>query len=85
MPSEFLERMRSIGYLSRGRTKARVREGREHPDSGKPYKAVKDELGNVVTEHGVRGSGVSDRQDANIFHPTLEYDMRARETRQAPR
>ena len=64
--SEWLERMRSVGYLPRGRTQARVSEGREHPDSGEPYKATLDELGNTVTEHGQPGSGVSDRQDVHI-------------------
>jgi hypothetical protein len=64
-----LARLRSIGYLSRGRTRARVREGREHPESGKPFRAVTDDLGNTVTEHGPRGSGVSDRQDVLIEAP----------------
>jgi hypothetical protein len=68
-PGSYRAKLLSIGYLSRGRTQARVREGRQHPDSGKPFKAVKDELGNVVTEHGARGSGVSDRQDVNIHAP----------------
>ena len=66
MASEWLERMRSVGYLPRGRTQARVSEGREHPDSGEPYKATLDELGNTVTEHGQPGSGVSDRQAVHI-------------------
>ena len=75
MASEFLEKMRSIGYLSRGRTQAKVREGREHPDSGEPYKATKDELGNIVTEHGRPGTAVSDRQDAHVFPETIEYEL----------
>jgi hypothetical protein len=64
--SEWLERMRSVGYLPRGRTQAHVREGRAHPDSGEPYKGTRDERGNIVTEHGQPGSGVSDRQDVRI-------------------
>jgi hypothetical protein len=64
--SEWLERMRSIGYLSGGRTRDRERSGRSHPDSGKPFKAVTDEAGNVVTEHSDPGSGVSCRQDVEI-------------------
>lgn len=64
-----LEKLRSIGYLSRGRTQSRSSSGRIHPDSGKPYKATTDELGNTVTEHGAEGSGVSDRQDVNIQAP----------------
>ena len=65
--TEFADKVRSIGYLSRGRTRVHVRDGRAHPDSGKPFKAVKDELGNVVTEHGAAGAGVSDRQDVHIY------------------
>ena len=75
MASEWLERMRSVGYLSRGRTRNQVREGRAHPDSGKPYQAVTDELGSTVTEHGTPGTGVSDRQDACIRPATIELDL----------
>jgi hypothetical protein len=64
-----LARLRSIGYLSRGRTRDRVTGGRAHPESGKPWKAVRDEAGNTVTEHGAAGSGVSDRQDVLIEAP----------------
>jgi hypothetical protein len=78
MASDFLERMRSVGYLSRGRTRDRVREGRSHPDSGKPYKATTDELGGTVTEHGTPGTGVSSRQDAHIRPATITYDLRDR-------
>ena len=76
MASEFTEKMRSIGYLSRGRTRSRVRSGRTHPESGKPYKMTRDELGNDVTEHGTPGTGVSDRQDAHIRAETIELDLR---------
>jgi hypothetical protein len=54
-----LEKLRSIGYLSRGRTQSRVREGRR-PD-GVRVKATTDELGNTVTEHAA-----GDRQDVHI-------------------
>lgn len=64
--SDFAEKIRTIGYLSHGRTRRREQSGRDHPDSGLPYKAVTDELGNVVTEHSVPGSGVSVRQDVEI-------------------
>ena len=77
MPDLDLERLRSIGHLSRGRTMSRVKdEGREHPDSGEPYKTVRDELGNDVTEHGKRGAGVSDRQDVEIHAETVHADLR---------
>ncbi len=65
--TDFAEKLRTIGFLSQGRTRSRERSGRSHPDSGKPFSAVKDELGNVVTEHGTPGSGVSDRQDAHVY------------------
>lgn len=66
MSNPYRDKLLSVGYLPRGRTRARVREGREHPDSGKPFKAVTDELGHTVTEHGKPGSGLSDRQDVHI-------------------
>ena len=76
--SEYSERLKGIGYLSRGRTMSRSRSGRSHPDSGKPYKVTRDELGNDVTEHGKAGAGVSDRQDVEIHAETVHYDMRGR-------
>ena len=75
MASEWLEKMRSIGHLAHGRTRPVIREGRAHPDSGKPYKVTRDELGNDVTEHGTPGTGVSDRQDAHIHPATLEVEL----------
>ena len=64
-----LEKWRSIGYLSRGRTRDRYVSGRAHTDSGLPFGAVTDELGNTVTEHGKAGAGVSSRQDVTIEAP----------------
>lgn len=73
--SEYTEKLRSIGFLARGRTRSRETSGRAHPDSGKPFKATTDEQGNTVTEHGDPGSGVSVRQDVEInaapVHKTL--------------
>jgi hypothetical protein len=71
LASEWLEKMRSIGHLSHGRTRSREHSGREHPESGRPFKAVTDELGNTLTEHGTPGTGVSDRQDAEVRPDTL--------------
>lgn len=71
-----LEKLRSIGFMSRGRTMSRSRSGREHPESGEPYQVTRDELGNDVTEHGARGSGISDRQDVSIHAETVHYDLR---------
>lgn len=62
-----LEKMRSIGVISR-QTKNRVREGREHPDSGKPFKAVTDELGNTQTYHN---TGDTERLDAHVRPQTI--------------
>lgn len=60
-----LEKMRSIGVLGK-RTRPIVEEGKSHPDSGLPFKATTDELGNTVTEHTVPGTGVSSRQDVQV-------------------
>ena len=57
MSNPYRDKLASIGYLSRGRTQARVKSGRVHPDSGEPFKKTLDELGNVVTEHGQGGVG----------------------------
>lgn len=61
------EKLLSLGVISR-RTGNKVREGREHPETGRPYKATTDELGATVTEHSTAGRapGVSDRQDVNV-------------------
>ena len=75
MSSEDRDKWRSIGYVSK-RTMSRSKSGREHPDSGEPYKVTRDELGNDVTEHGKRGAGVSDRQDVNIHPETVNVDLR---------
>lgn len=63
MASEWLEKMRSVGQLH-GRP--REKSGREHPDSGKPWKSVTDDAGTIITEHSDTGSGVSCRQDVEI-------------------
>ena len=75
----YREKLRSIGYLSRGRTMSRSRVGRAHPESGEPYKVTRDEAGNDVTEHGRAGAGVSDRQDVTIRAETVHYDLRGRQ------
>jgi hypothetical protein len=75
-PGIDLEKLRSVGQLRGGRTQARVTgEGREHPESGLPYKTVTDEAGNDVTEHGDPGSGVSVRQDVLIRPATVTADL----------
>lgn len=69
-----LEKLRSIGYLGRGRTRDKVVEGRR-PD-GVRTKATTDELGNTVTEHAV-----GDRQDVLIKAPTVQVTTTTREVR----
>jgi hypothetical protein len=71
-----LDRLRSIGHLSRGQTRSRSMSGREHPESGEPFKVTTDELGNKVTEHGGE-LGVSTRQDVNINAETVHLDLKA--------
>jgi hypothetical protein len=70
-----LDKLRSIGHLKRGRTMSRSTSGREHPDSGLPFQAVTDELGNTVTEHGAAGSGLSERQDVEIRPDPIHMDL----------
>jgi hypothetical protein len=74
-PGIDLEKLRSIGQLRGGRTGSRSTSGREHPESGLPFKAVTDELGNTVTEHGEAGSGVSARQDVEIRPATVHAHL----------
>lgn len=63
----FREKLLTIGVISK-RTRPVVTEGREHPETGRPFKAVTDELNNTVTEHSAvgRAPGISDRQDVEM-------------------
>lgn len=58
MSNPYRDKLLGVGVISR-RSRPQVREGREHPDSGAPWKAVTDEAG-TVTEHNIKG----DRVDA---------------------
>ena len=51
------EKMRSIGIISK-RTRTRYREGKQHPETGVPWKATTDSDGNTVTEHANKDSRV---------------------------
>jgi hypothetical protein len=67
-PQEFRERMRSIGFLGRGRTKDTVTstvrpENDPGVDAGKRAKVTVDELGTTITES-------DNRQDVNIVPET---------------
>lgn len=56
---------------------SRTTTGREHPDSGLPFQATTDEIGNTVTEHGAAGTGLSQRQDVEIHAEPVRMDMKA--------
>lgn len=62
----FRDKVRSLGYLSKGRTRARVVEGRSHPETGVPFKTVVTEAGST-TEHNTK----DDRVDALIVPQTV--------------
>ena len=69
------EKLLSLGVISR-RTGNKVREGREHPETGRPYKEVTDELNNTVTEHSTgTAPGVSNRQDVNVRPKTVHLKI----------
>lgn len=59
------DHFRSLGVLGK-RSGDVIREGKSHPDSGKPWKSVTTEAGTVTEHSGGRAPGVSDRQDVNI-------------------
>lgn len=59
-----LEKMRSISVGRR--TRVIVREGREHPESGRPWKSTTTEAG-TVTEHNTK----DDRVDALVTPATI--------------
>ena len=63
--SEYREKLLSIGVISK-RSRPQVTEGREHPETGRPWKTVEDESG-TVTEHAVPG----DRVDAVVKAETV--------------
>ncbi|TYK45180.1 hypothetical protein [Actinomadura decatromicini] len=69
---EWLERMRSIGSISR-RSGDQVRAGRD--EAGQRFKATTDELGNTVTERS------GDRQDVTINAPRVTVQTTTHEER----
>jgi hypothetical protein len=69
-PAEFLDRMRSVGVISK-RTGSTVREGRRA--DGVRVKATTDELGHTVTEHNVPGG----RQDVLLRPQTVKIKIGA--------
>lgn len=76
----FADKVRSLGYLARGRTRDRVREGRR--EDGVRFKAVTDELNNTVTQYSRDDSGGdSGRQDVHIRAPLTRLRGRVEEVR----
>jgi hypothetical protein len=63
--SEFREKALTVGVISK-RTRPVVREGREHPETGKAWKSVSTEAG-TVTEHNTK----DDRVDALVTPQTV--------------
>lgn len=73
--SDFADKVRSLGFLSKGRTRStRVVEGRQHPETGVAYKTTITEQGRT-TEHNTR----DDRVDAVVTPQTVTV------VRQAPK
>lgn len=65
MSSEFRDKLLTLGVISK-RTRPVVREGREHPQTGRPWKSISDEAG-TVTEHNTK----DDRVDALVTPQTV--------------
>lgn len=75
MPNEYLEKLRSVGVMKGGRTRARVAEGVD-VDAGQRWKATTDELNNTVTERSdLSPSGVTERQDVTLRPETVHQRM----------
>lgn len=63
--SEFRDKLLTLGVISK-RTRPVVREGRQHPETGKAWKSTSDEAG-TVTEHNTK----DDRVDALVTPQTV--------------
>lgn len=74
MSNPYRERLLGVGVISR-RSRDVVREGKAHPESGKPFKAVTNELGTVTEHSGGRAPGVSDRQDVNVTPQAIKLTI----------
>lgn len=73
--SEFADKVRSLGYLSRGRTRsAHVVEGRHHPETGVAFKTTITEAGRT-TEHNTK----NDRVDAVVTPQTVTVVRQTKE------
>jgi hypothetical protein len=65
MSNPYRDKLLGIGVISK-RTRPVVREGREHPETGRPWKSTTDEAG-TVTEHNTK----DDRVDALVTPQTV--------------
>lgn len=65
------EKLLSLGVISK-RSRPIVREGREHPETGKAWKSTSDEAGNTVTEH----AGKDDRVDVAVRPETIRFNAK---------
>lgn len=73
--NEYLEKLRSVGIMKGGRTRSRVKEGRD--EEGARTRAVTDELGNTVTEH----NNSKDQVDVHIKAPHIRIGGGQKEIR----
>lgn len=73
MSNPYRDRLLSIGVISK-RSRPVVREGREHPETGKAWKAVTDEAG-TVTEHDTK----DDRFDVLVTPQTVQLQAQVKE------
>lgn len=61
------DKLLSVGYLSQGRTRNKVTEGKDK--TGESFKAVTDELNNTVIER-------AERQDVVVTPQSVEYKLK---------
>lgn len=73
MTNPYRDKLLSVGTLAHGRTRDQVREGKD--ENGDRFKAVKDQLGNVVTQRA------GDRQDVTINAPRIAVRAQTTEER----
>ncbi len=74
MSNPYRDKLLGVGVISR-RSGDRVREGREHPETGRPWKSTTDEAGTTHTEHATK----DDRVDA-VVRPSTVRLARVRRT-----
>lgn len=67
-----LDKLRSLSVLGR-RTRPQVREGRQHPETGRPWKTTADEAG-TVTEHNVKHDRVDVVARVETVHAVRDPD-----------